>query len=376
VFLMNEILLAMPALLYAGLRLRWLLERALWKNVSTVLFVLLLGAYPLSDALAHGSFGGGSRTLVTTGYYALPYLLYFMLVVVLTDLVVGGLRLIGVVGRETLRRPAVRLPRFWAMVLVPAAVVFAGILNFAHLQVTPYAIEIQKKSSSRETLRIAFASDFHLGDLTAPGFMAGFVDEVNALHPDLILIGGDVTEGDRRGEGAEIFASEFRRLRATYGVFGVLGNHEGFGGGNRDAFFAQSGITLLKDEVRNMGGAFLLAGRLDGGRRDQAAGRKSITDLLRGAPDNLPLILVDHRPTDLEAVSRTQVDIQFSGHTHNGQLFPVNFITSRQYELTWGYLKKGNTHFVVSCGVQLWGPRVRTVGVSEIVSVDVAFRGR
>jgi predicted MPP superfamily phosphohydrolase len=373
---MNEILLAMPALLYAGLRLRWLLERALWKNVSTVLFVLLLGAYPLADALAHGSLGGGSRTLITVGYYALPYLLYFMLVVVLTDLVVGGLRLLGAVRREALSRPRVRLARFWAMVLVPAAVVFAGILNFAHLQVTPYAIEIPKKSSSRETLRIVFASDFHLGDLTAPGFMAGFVDEVNALHPDLILIGGDVTEGDRRGEGAEIFASEFRRLRATYGVFGVLGNHEGFGGGNRDAFFAQSGITLLKDEVRNMGGAFLLAGRLDGGRRNQAAGRKSITDLLRGAPDNLPLILVDHRPTDLEAVSRTQVDIQFSGHTHNGQLFPVNFITSRQYELTWGYMKKGNTHFVVSCGVQLWGPRVRTAGVSEIVLADVALGGR
>ncbi len=373
---MNEILLALPALLYSGLRLRWLLERTLWKNVSTALFVVLLAAYPLADRLAHGSFGGGTRPLITTGYYALPYLLYFMLLVVLTDLVVGGLRLAGVVRREALRRPAVRIARFWAMVLVPAAIVSGGILNFEHLQVTPYAIEIPKKASSIDALRIVFASDFHLGDLTAPGFMAGFVDKVNALRPDLILIGGDVIEGDRRGEATGIFSSQFRRLRATYGVFGVFGNHEGFGGGNRDAFFAQSGITLLKDEVRDIGGAFTLAGRRDAGRGDQASRRKSVADLLRGARADLPLILVDHRPTDLEAVSRTAADIQFSGHTHAGQLFPVNFITSRQYELMWGYKKKGNTHFFVSCGVQLWGPRVRTFGVSEIVYVDVALRGR
>jgi predicted MPP superfamily phosphohydrolase len=374
VFLMNEILLAMPALLYSGLRLRWLLERTLWRNVSTVVFVLMLAAYPLADALAHGSLGGGSRTLVTTGYYALPYSLYFMLVVVLTDLVVGGLRMVGAVRRETLARPRFRLARFWAMVLVPAAIVLGGILNFAHLQVTSYAIDIPKKASPLDKMRIVFASDFHLGDVTAPGFMPGFVDKVNALSPDLILIGGDVLEGDRRGEAAEVFTSQFRRLKATYGVFGVLGNHEGFGGGSRDAFFAQSGITLLKDEVREIGGAFLLAGRLDGARRNQAAGRKPIADVLRGAPTRLPLILVDHRPTDLDAVSRTPVDIQLSGHTHLGQLFPINFITSRQYELTWGYMKKRNTHFFVSCGIQLWGPRVRTVGVSEIVSVDVAFR--
>ena len=373
---MNEILLALPALLYSGLRLRWFLDRTLWKNVSTVLFVLLLAAYPLADAMAHGSLGGGTRLLITAGYYVLPYLLYFMLVVVLTDLVIGGLRLLGAVRRESIRRPRFRLARFWAMVLVPAIIVLGGILNFAHLQVTSYAIEIPKKASPLDTLRIAFASDFHLGDLTAPGFMADFVDRVNALRPDLVLIGGDVVEGDRRGEGAESFASQFRRLRATYGVFGVRGNHEGFGSGNRDAFFVQSGITLLNDEVRNMGGAFLLAGRQDGGRRGQAERRKSITDLLRGVPDHLPLILVDHRPTDLDAVSRTAVDIQFSGHTHMGQLFPVNFITARQYELTWGYKKKGNAHFFVSCGVQLWGPRVRTIGVSEIVLVDVVLKGR
>ena len=99
-----------------------------------------------------------------------------------------------------------------------------------------------------------------------------------------------------------------------------------------------------------------------------------MAELLAATPPDLPVVLIDHRPTELAAAAASGVDVQFSGHTHNGQLFPVNFITALQYELSWGYKKKGPTHIFVSCGVQLWGPRVRTAGVSEILRVDVAFR--
>ena len=374
-FLLNELLLALPFLLYAGLRLRWFLDRPLWKNTWTVIFVLLLGAYPLADSLAHGSLGGAPR----------PVLDGRLLRAALCALLPAhgrahrpaarlGLRAAGIVSREWLELRRIRLARFWTMVGLPALIVLGGIVNFTHLRVSAYTIEVPRKQSKLDHLRIVFASDFHLGDLTAPGFMPDFVAHVNALKPDLVLIGGDVIEGDRSGEAAEAFTSQFRRLRATYGVFGVLGNHEGFGGGNRDAFFAQAGITLLKDDVREIDGAFRVAGRLDAGRGGARPRRKSAADLLAAVPDDLPLIVVDHRPTDIDAISQTATDIQFSGHTHAGQLFPVNFITSRQYELMWGYMKKRNTHVFVSSGVQLWGPRVRTVGVSEIVLVDVRFR--
>jgi predicted MPP superfamily phosphohydrolase len=88
--------------------------------------------------------------------------------------------------------------------------------------------------------------------------------------------------------------------------------------------------------------------------------RKTVAELLAETPRDLPVILADHRPTELPAAAEAGVDVQFSGHTHDGQLFPVNLITARRYELSWGYEKKGPTHVFVSCGVQLWGPRVRT----------------
>jgi predicted MPP superfamily phosphohydrolase len=73
----------------------------------------------------------------------------------------------------------------------------------------------------------------------------------------------------------------------------------------------------------------------------------------------------------MEQISKTSADIVFSGHTHNGQLFPINLITHCVYELSHGYMKKRSTHFFVSSGIRLWGPPVRTTGKSEILVVDV-----
>jgi len=253
----------------------------------------------------------------------------------------------------------------------PALIVFAGILNYNHLRVKEYSIEVPRKSSAATRLKIAFAADFHLGDMTADRFLERFVGKVNSLDPDIVLIGGDIVEGHGREEKIDKFMSQFRELKSKYGVYAVPGNHEGYGGSRVD-FFTRAGIRLLQDEVEKIDGAFYLAGRKDSHSRD----RKSIDELLSATPADLPIILMDHRPTDLERVSQSHVDIQVSGHTHNGQLFPVNFITRSQYELSWGYKKKRQTHFFVTSGVQLWGPPVRTVGASEILMITVIFRDK
>jgi predicted MPP superfamily phosphohydrolase len=303
------------------------------------------------------------------GYYALPFLLYIVLIVILSDLVLGILRLLKVLSRDTVRAPRFRKARLAFYLLAPTAVVAFGIWNFHHIRYHDFSVEIPRRSSDSAQLKIAFASDFHLGEQTEADFMARFVDKVNALKPDIVLIGGDVLEGDRRDYVLAQFEAEFRRIEAKYGVYGVLGNHDRFAGSRAD-FFDKAGIRILRDEIVKIDNAFYLAGRLSG----RAAGRKSAADLFRNTPEDLPLVLLDHRPADIDAVSRTRADIQLSGHTHHGQLFPINFITDGPYELGWGHLLKGRTHFYVTSGIQLWGPRVRTIGYSEILVLNVALR--
>lgn len=370
-FLLNELILLSPLAVYTYVRIVRLFAHKASKIIFTAAFILLLVAFPIAESLSHHSGGDWTKNFIIAGYDSLPLLLYLVLTVVLMDMVIGAGRLLRLISGETVRSAAFRFARLFASLIIPALIVIAGIVNFHWLRVKEYSVGVPRKESSLSRLTIAFAADFHLGAITDRRFMEKFVAKVNAVDPDIVLIGGDILEGDRRDEDTGRYESAFRRLRSKFGVYAVPGNHEGHGG-NRGEFFKRAGIRLLEDAVERIDDAFYLAGRSDAHSRN----RKAVADLLRDTPDDLPVILLDHRPTDLENVSRTIVDIQFSGHTHDGQLFPVNWITAHEYELSWGYLKKGRTHFFVTSGVQLWGPPVRTAGASEILVVRVAFRDR
>lgn len=354
-----------PLIVYVAWRLWTLIGSKVLKPVSTVLYALLVASYPFAELISRGFTGRAKRTIAALAYDGLPALLYLALTVVAVDLFVGLGRLLRIVSRERVRSSRFRRARLAVTLLIPTAVMIGGIVNFQTIRIKEYAVEVPRRSSALDGLTIAFASDFHLGLITAPDFMDRFTAKVNGLHPDIILIGGDVFEGHGGEDRMAEFEAGFKRLRARFGVYGVPGNHEGFGG-NRDAFFADAGVVLLRDKVVKIDEAFTLAGRNDGRR-----GRKPIDELLQAAPDGLPIILLDHRPSDIEAVSRTRVDIQLSGHTHNSQFFPVNLITKRQYLLNWGHLKKGRTDFFVTSGVQGWGPPVRTAGRSEILLIRI-----
>jgi predicted MPP superfamily phosphohydrolase len=368
-FLLNELLLLLPLVVYAFLRVLRLIKVKALRALFGTFFVLLIAAFPAAESLSHGGAGGWLKGVMIAGYDALPLLMYFVLTVVLADLAIAAARLLKLVSKDAVRAPGVRRLRLAVMLIIPVLVVIAGIVNFHWLRVREYTVEVPRRSSSLSELKIAFASDFHLGAITEEGFMKRFVAKVQAADPDIVLIGGDILEGDRRNEDTSKFEAQFRRLHPKYGVYAVPGNHERHGGGGKD-FLDGAGIRLLEDAVVKIDDAFYLAGRNDARSRN----RKSAADLLKDTPGDLPLILLDHRPTDLENISRTGTDVQLSGHTHHGQLFPINWITSHQYELSWGHLKKNRTNVFVTSGVQLWGPPVRTAGFSEILLIHVLFR--
>ncbi len=368
-FLLREFLFSTPLILYAGFRIWKLISERLLKVVFIIVYILLVLAFPLAEILSHNVGTGWSKFIIIPGYFSLPLLLYLILSVILLDLGLGLARLTRILSKTTVKRRGFRLARLFLVLVMPVAVVVIGGVRNNHPQIRQYSVEIPRKFSEVRQLKIAFIADFHLRETTDRHLMERFVEKVNTANPDIVLIGGDVLEGDRQDEKLNEFETQFRRLKPKYGVYGVPGNHD-LRSVSAITFFDRAGILLLQDAVEKIDNAFYLVGRNDGRSR----GRKSIDEILRDCDRSLPVIVLDHRPTDLENISQTGADILLSGHTHNGQLFPINLFAKRQYELSWGYKLKNRTHVFVTSGIQVWGPPVRTAGTSEILIINVSFR--
>jgi predicted MPP superfamily phosphohydrolase len=330
-----------------------------------LVYGILFAIYPLQN-LAGDS---GSRIREILGIFS-GYLIAFMLYVFLSVLVTDVLLLVNLAFRivqwDRVKAWKFRRVYFACILVLSALVVTGGIINFNTIRISGYKISCAARSSEIKKLRIAFVSDFHLEKSVPAGFVWRFVKKINDVNPDILLYGGDVLEG--RGENIQDYEKLLGSIRPEFGMFGVRGNHDRIGEEN-DNFFSRAGIILLRDSVAVIDHAFSIAGREEAGNHT----RMSAQEIAAEAPDSLPLIVIDHRPTEPDQISITHADIAFSGHTHDGQLFPLNFYLRKVYQLSHGYMRKGNTHFFVSSGIRLWGPRVRTAGKSEIMVIDVDF---
>ena len=370
-YLLNELLLSIPLAIYVCLRVRSLLPSKPLKNVWTAVFVALAAAYPVAETLSHRATDGGLGLLVLLGYYALPLLLYLILTVLVVDAAVGLLRLARIVSRETVRTPRFKSRRLIVSLVLPVLIVALGAVNHRLLRVKEYRVEIPRRSAAAQELTVVFMSDLHFRDLTSNRFLDELVEKVNRQNPDLILLGGDLLEGDRHGEDTTRYERVFHSLRARFGLLGASGNHEGFSHGGFDGFIERAGVRLLQDEAVPVDEALLVAGLRDPHRE---VGRP-VGEVLAAAPrHDLPVILLAHQPLGFDAARAAGVDIQLSGHTHHGQLFPVNFITAWEYDLSWGHLERGGAHLFVTSGVQGWGPPVRTIGRSEILVLHLVLK--
>jgi uncharacterized protein len=333
-----------------------------------IFYFLLACVYPLSNMLS----GRDAFTSLISflADYLLPFYLYLFLSLLIHDILLLFNRLFKIIPVEQLKSNRVRKLSLMSILLLSLAVVVGGILNFNTIRISEYQVEISRKASKLHHLRIAFAADFHLQEKTGIHFVRKFAEKTEKINPDIMIFGGDIIEGDNDDGNIQAYESILKGIDARYGIYSVPGNHEYYAGQEKGSFFDKAGMKLLCDTVIVIDSSFSLAGRYD----SHFSGRKKVHDLLISSSDTLPLILVDHRPTEIEQVSLTRADIQLSGHTHNGQLFPINLITRRVYQLSWGHMIKGNTHFYVTSGIRLWGPPVRTTGKSEIMVINVAFK--
>ena len=300
--------------------------------------------------------------------YLLPLYLYLFLFRFAFDIFLLCNLFLKILSKDKMKGPCFKKYALLSLISASIMVVVGGAINFNTIRVSEYTIEIPARSSKVENLKIAFAADFHIDTDTPENFIKRFVTKTNRLAPDIVLFGGDIVEG-RNTRDLQSRTDILKQISAKYGTFSVLGNHERYRGQEDGVFFDNAGIKLLHDTVVVIANEFCLAGRLDSGSNS----RKTVKELLKTTIDTLPLIMLDHRPTEFPEVIASKTDIRLSGHTHHGQMFPINLILNRMYVLSHGYKKIENTHFFVTSGIRLWRYPVRTVGKSEIMLINVKF---
>ncbi len=238
--------------------------------------------------------------------------------------------------------------------------------NYTYRNKVRQPLELHNPSKTlQHSVKAVIMSDLHLGYHNRRSEFARWVDLVNAEHPDVVLIAGDIIDISVHPLLVEDVAAEFRRIEAP--IYACLGNHEYFSGEPRArAFYESAGINLLRDTTAVVGDLCLI------GRDDRSnPGRRSLTQIMQHADTTRYCILLDHQPHRLQEAEQCGIDFQFSGHTHHGQVWPGNLITEAMYEIAFGPGQRGNTHYYVSSGIGIWGGKFRIGTRSEYVVATI-----
>lgn len=232
-----------------------------------------------------------------------------------------------------------------------------GLYMANHPVIHHYRYDISKLD---EPLSIAMLSDLHLGTGTNEYTIDEIVERVEKEQVDVLVLVGDIFDEMTPESLKEYAYSSFGHVITTYGVYYVEGNHDLLDEEVKSAW-EKGGVQVLMDESRLIGDKFYLVGRKDDSRDD----RLSLKELLSGVRSNYPIIVLDHQPQDEDQAYQLGVDLQLSGHTHGGQLFPGSFFVKH------GAKTKDNYHLVISNGYGTWGIPIRTAGKSELVVVTL-----
>jgi predicted MPP superfamily phosphohydrolase len=352
--------------------LRAIPESGNFRLIYTIIYIVLASTFIAGKFLERNHSTVFTDILNIIGGFWMAFMLYAFLILLLSD-VSPILRLTGLLSIENISQY-----RKWAYVItvvVSSGFIIFGFINAIMPVVKKYDIVINKPVSEIKTYKIAAVSDIHLGSIIRKRSMRKLSGMLEKIKPDVVFLLGDIVDGEigpvLRGDLLESFTSP----ECSDGLFAITGNHEYIGGAATTIpYIEKHGIRILKDEMVTLNGGIQLIGRIDrDGARFNRKERLPLADLMKQVDLSKPVILLDHQPLRLGESADAGVDLQLSGHTHNGQMWPLNYITGMIYELSYGYRRIGNTQFLVSCGYGLWGPRVRSGSRPEVLEINITF---
>ncbi len=291
-----------------------------------------------------------------TGWSMFIVMLYLCIIFLVLDL---G-RLCHLVPREWLHDNP------WtsgAIAVLLTGVLIYGNLNYKHKERVELTYTTGKPLD--RDYKIVMLSDLHLGYHNRRAELDRWVEMINAEQPDHVLIAGDIIDMSIRPLTEDHMADGLRDIQAP--VTACLGNHEYFSSHPKALrFFKEAGIQLLRDSAMQVG-PFTFIGRDDRMYRH----RKDLRLLTEGIDSATYTILLDHQPYHLEEAEQCGIDLQLSGHTHEGQVWPISWITHALYECAYGEWQRGSTHYYISSGMGIWGGKFRIGTQSEYVVINI-----
>lgn len=324
--------------------------------------------------------------------YWIGIMLYSLLYVVLFDL----LRLIA---KHTKLKNTLLFSRGSVIsigsVVVACAVATClyGIFNARNIKVNEYSVTVNKSCGSDKHLKAVLVADLHMGYAIGVDHITNMVEKINQQDADIVIIAGDIFDNSYDGmDDPEGIKAQLKSIKSKYGVYAVYGNHDidekilmGFtfdwGGKQLHSekmtnFMKECNIKLINDESVLINDEFYLVGRRDTDKPGTEDGtRAEISELTKDLDKTKPIFVLSHEPDELQKTADAGADIDFSGHTHDGQLFPGNLTIGLFWENPCGMIKKDNMYSIVTSGVGVYGTFMRVGTDAEICSVDIDFAG-
>lgn len=295
-----------------------------------------------------------SRSLFCIGSAWLVFTLYMVLALLVTDIVKFFLPVLKTYGFVTSLGFTICLLTY-------------GYFNYKHPDINRIEIKLDKPIQG-ESIKVIAISDIHLGNGTRKPQLKKFVEMINAEEPDLIVIGGDLIDNSLLPLYQQKMQEELNLLKAPMGIYMVPGNHEYISGIEEcETFLKDTPIRLLRDTIVTLPNGLQLIGRDDRSNRR----RLPVADLMKKADPSRPAFLLDHQPYEIAKKDSLGIDIQFSGHTHHGQVWPLSLLVNNMYEQSHGYQKWPHSHVYVSSGLSLWGPPFRIGTDSDMLVMTI-----
>ncbi len=388
---MIAVFLAPLYLLFNAYIFRWLIR---WMSSCTHHFQkpwlqgLVLAVYGFLALSILLAFFWPARWLKSLSNLWFGTICYIFLVVVAADIIRLILKYLVKIPTETLSSRKVFVLVGSVCILLILSLTAYGYIHARQIQTTSYQVDIDKPCKDLKSLRIVLAADLHLGYNMGEAQIKQMVEKINAQKADLVVIAGDFFDNDFDAvKDPGKIAGILRRIDSRYGVYACYGNHDiqekilaGFtfpsdekkvSDPRMDAFLEDSGIQLLQDESVLIDDSFYLIGRADRERPGRGIDKRMTPEELTEDMDKTkPILVVDHEPDELSELAAAGVDLDLSGHTHDGQLFPANLVVRFFWENSYGYLEKDGMHNIVTSGVGIFGPNMRVGTKSEICVID------